>query len=262
MTNAQTAKHILITGASSGIGEALALHYARSGVVLSLSGRDEARLSKVAALCNEAGAAADIKILDVRDEEAVRAWVIARDTAKPLDLVIANAGVSGGTAEGAESAAQVHQIFDVNVNGVLNTIQPALEIMQKRQAGQVAIMSSLAGYFGWGSAPAYCASKAAVRVYGEALYEFFSKDNVAVSVICPGFVRTPMTNVNDFPMPFLIDTEQAAQKIAAGLVKKKKIIGFPLPMAIACKSLQFMPKWLMRLINAKNSGKSPFDNEM
>ena len=213
MTNT---KHILITGASSGIGKALALYYAMDGVVLSLSGRNAERLDNVARVCRERGADVDVAVLDVCDAQAMREWIVARDTALIIDLVIANAGISAGTATGGEDAGQVNRVFETNVQGVFNTIHPAIDRMRSRKSGQIALMSSLAGYRGWGSAPAYCASKAAVRIYGQALREFLQADNIQVNVICPGFVRSPMTAVNDFPMPFLMESGQAVQKNCQG----------------------------------------------
>jgi len=157
--------HVLITGASSGIGEALALAYARPGVLLSLSGRDEARLSEVAAGVATRGASATETILDVRDRDATAAWAIDADQRRPVDLVIANAGISGGTHGGPESAEQTRAVFAVNLDGVVNTVLPLVPRMLERRAGQIALISSLAGHRGFPGAPAYCASKAAVKVW-------------------------------------------------------------------------------------------------
>ena len=174
-----TFKTIVITGASSGIGEALALHYAGAGISLYLTGRDQARLDKVVKSCRDKGAQAEGKIIDVCDEAAMSRFLKTINDTAPVDLVIANAGISAGTGDGEpESAGQVRQIFNVNLNGVLNTIQPLIPAMVKRHRGHIAIMSSLAGYRGFPGAPAYCASKAAVKVYGEAL-----RGSLALSLI-------------------------------------------------------------------------------
>lgn len=224
--------HVLITGASSGIGTALALAYARPGALLSLAGRDEARLNEVAAAAQSRGAEVNATVLDVRDRDAMAAWAIAADQRRPIDLVIANAGISGGTHGGPESADQTRAVFAVNLDGVLNTVLPLIPRMTARKAGQIALISSLAGHRGFPGAPAYCGSKAAVKVWGESLRGELSAHGVKVNVVMPGFIKSPMTDVNDFPMPFLMSAERAAEIIRHGLEKDRARIAFPWPMAM------------------------------
>ena len=247
---------ILITGASSGLGDALARHYAAPGVWLFLHGRDDARLAAVAAACTKAGAAVETHIGEVTDAAAMAAWIAACDHAQPLDLVIANAGISGGTAGGPEGADQVRRIFAVNVDGVLNTVLPASAAMTARGQGQIAVMSSIAGFLGLPNAPAYCASKAAVKTFGEGMRGPIAAAGVAVTVICPGYVKTPMTDANDFTMPFLMSVERAAGLIAAGLAANKARIAFPWPMVAAVRLLALLPPdmlaWLMARLPAKS----------
>ncbi|MBI5119585.1 MAG: SDR family NAD(P)-dependent oxidoreductase [Rhodospirillales bacterium] len=233
---------ILITGASSGLGAALALHYARPGIALYLSGRNPDRLEQVAADCRGRGAKAERAVLDVTDRMAMEAWILAVDAQKPIDLAIANAGISSGSHKGEEESSELMRaVFATNVDGVLNTILPLLPRMQERGRGQIAIMSSLAGFRGFGQSPAYCASKAAERVLGEGLRLKMQPHGVKVSVICPGFVRTPMTDRNKFRMPFLMDARQAAQVIGLGLALDKGRISFPMPLAFAVWLLSFLP---------------------
>lgn len=223
-------RHIIITGASSGIGEALALHYAAHGVRLGLTGRDTARLEAVAAQCRSKGADVSVKIIDVTDRAGMAMWLEQQDDASPVDLVIANAGISAGMGGGGESAEQVRRLFDVNVQGVFNTIEPLRPRMIARRRGHIALMSSLAAFRGWPGAPAYCATKAAVRIYGEALRGALKKSGVNVSVICPGFIRSRMTDVNAFPMPMIMSAERAAFIIAGGISRNRGRIAFPFPL--------------------------------
>ncbi len=234
-------KSILITGASSGIGAALARAYARPGVYLALSGRDQERLAAVAAACREAGAATATALIDVTERAPLARWVGEVDQAAALDLVIANAGISAGTGRSGESDAQAREIMAVNLDGVVNTVLPALEVLRARRRGQVAIVSSLAAFRGFPGAPAYCASKAAVKVWGEALRGHLAAEGVGVSVVCPGFVRSPMTAVNAFPMPFLMEVDRAAALIKRGLARNKARIAFPWPLAAAAWLLAALP---------------------
>jgi short-subunit dehydrogenase len=247
--------HILITGASSGIGTALALHYAAPGVTLSLIGRDPGRTDDIARRATAAGAETASACIDVEDTPALEAWMRARDGAKPLDLVVANAGVSAGTGGTGESAEQTRRIFAVNVGGVFNTVLPAIDLMRPRRRGQIAIMSSIAGFRGLPSAPAYCASKAAVRVWGEGLRGYLARDNIGVSVICPGFVESRMTAVNRFPMPFLMDAPKAAAIIARGLAANRGRISFPWPMTAMTWLLAVLPDALAGRVTAAMPGK-------
>lgn len=234
-------RSVLITGASSGIGAALAREYAAPGVRLALCGRDAARLEEVAAACRATGAEVAARVLSVTDAEAVAAWVAEADAAAPLDLVVANAGISAGTGDGSESADQTRAIFAVNVDGVLNTVLPALAPMRARRRGQVAIVASVAGFRGLPSAPAYCASKAAVKAWGEGLRGWLAGDGVRVSVILPGFVESRITAANRFRMPFLMPAEKAARLIRRGLERDRGRIAFPWPTVFGAWLLSVLP---------------------
>ena len=243
-----TFNHILITGASSGIGEALAFVYAAPGVTFSLSGRDALRLATVAEACRARGAEVNAVTVDVTDRGAMAAWIAERDRVKPLDLIIANAGISAGLGEGP---ATTQRIFAVNLDGVVNTVMPALEVMRPRRRGHIALVSSLASFRGIGGAPAYGASKAAVRVWGEGLRGALAAEHIGVSVVCPGFVTSRMTDVNKFPMPFLMSAEKAADIICRGIAANRGRIAFPWPMLFAVWLLAALPDaWAGRLTRA------------
>jgi len=234
-------RSIVITGASSGIGEALAVAYAGPGVTLALTGRDAARLNGVAERCRGAGATVTAGTVDSAERDAMAAWLSAVDARTSVDLVVANAGISAGTGGGVETEEQARRILSVNLDGVLNTIHPLLPAMRARRRGQIALMASQAGFRGLPGAPAYCASKAAVRVYGEALRGDLAGEGIGVSVICPGFVKSRMTAVNRFPMPFLVETDAAARMIKRGLAHNAARIGFPWPMVAAVWLLALLP---------------------
>ncbi len=251
MKNRHPPRNILITGASSGIGEALARAYARDKVFLALVGRDSVRLARVASLCRLHGAEVAALARDVTDAAELATWILHLDRSQPFDLVIANAGVSAGTGRGEETAEQARTITAINVGGVINTVTPLIGPMSQRGRGQIALMSSLASFRGLPGAPAYCASKAFVRVWGEALRADLAPKGVRVSVICPGFVTTRMTEKNDFPMPMLMSGERAAQIIVRGLAKDRARIAFPWTMYALTRLFAALPPWLVDPILAR-----------
>lgn len=228
---------ILITGGSSGIGAALAAAYAGPGASLALGGRDAERLDATAEICRGLGAEVSCARLDVADRDPLADWIASVDRLTPLDLVIANAGVSAGTSgvPGArglygESEAQARRIFQINLEGVLNTVHAAIPLMRARGRGQIALMSSLAGFRGLPGAPAYSASKAAIKSYGEALRPTLKPHGVGVTVICPGFVDSRITELNDHPMPFKMEAAAAARLIKRRLERNPARIAFPWPL--------------------------------
>lgn len=234
-------RSLVITGASSGIGAALALRYAEPGVCLALTGRDAARLAAVAERCRAAGATVTADVVDAADRDGMAAWLWAVDDRTPVDLLIANAGISAGTGGGVESEAQARRILSVNIDGVLNSVYPLLPRMRERRRGQIALMASQASFRGFPGAPAYCASKAAVRVYGEALRGDLAGEGIGVSVICPGFVKSRITDANGFAMPFLMEADAAARVISRGLARNAARVSFPWPVAAAVWLLALLP---------------------
>ena len=245
-------RSVLITGASSGIGRALAEAVAAPGVTLHLSGRDAARLGEVEASCTARGAAVRPRVLDVRDQDAMRDWIAA---AGPLDLVVANAGVSAGTGGGAERAAQARAVFDTNVGGVLNTVLPALDAMAAQPPtgpdglrGRIAVIASVAAFVGIGGAPSYCASKAAVQSWAEALDAAERRRGIRLHAVCPGYVRTAMTLGNRFPMPMVISAEDAARRTLSGIARGKTRIAYPFLVYAAARVVGALPPGLRAAI--------------
>jgi short-subunit dehydrogenase len=244
-------KSILITGASSGIGEALALEYAAPGVFLALTGRDSARLETVAKAVRAKGAEVEARVIDVIDRAGMTTWLQQLDAAHPLDLVIANAGVGlEGDRKLPEDEA-MRGTFAINIDGVMNTVLPLLPAFRARKCGQIAIMASLASFIGLPQSAAYNGSKAAVRVWGESLRHVLRKDGIGVSVICPGFVVSRMTARNKFPMPFLMQADKAARIIKSGLARNKPRIAFPFGTKAAVWLGITMPgSWTDRLMQS------------
>ena len=248
--------NILITGASSGIGAALAAEYAKPEITLILLGRDLTRLGQIENLCRMEGAIVKIASIDVRDKQAMADFIQKADDETPIDLVIANAGISTGSFAGNETLEAAEAVFDINVNGVINTIHPLIERMAARKRGHIAIMSSLAGIRALPSAPAYSASKAAVRVYGDALRGKLKADNVMVSVICPGWITTPLTARNHFPMPFIMPAPRAAARIIHSLARKKSRIAFPRRLYVPLRLLDALPIFVSDPIFARMLGEA------
>lgn len=239
--------NILITGASSGIGEALAQYYAEHGAAnLFISGRNAERLQKVAELCRQKGVNVFEKQISVDSRSEMAKWIEACDKQAALNIVYANAGISTGE----ETTENAYNTFSTNVMGVLNTIHPAIDIFKQRPNGKRAIVitSSIAGYHGLPACPSYSASKACVKAYGEALRGSLKPFGIQVNVVCPGFVKSRITDKNTCPMPFFMSAEKAAEIIATGVENNTGLIAFPWPMRFAVWFLSILPNCLSQYI--------------
>ncbi|MEP3197262.1 MAG: SDR family NAD(P)-dependent oxidoreductase [Lentilitoribacter sp.] len=232
--------NIVISGASSGIGAELAIQLSAKDVFLCLLGRDEKRLTEIAQKCQLKGAATSIHIVDVRDDKHMEELLLEQDDQHSFDLVIASAGV-GRQYEDAEF---IRLTTEINVFGVLNMVEPLLPRLKERNRGQIAVLSSLAGFRTFGRPAGYSASKAWVRLYGEALRGQYAKYGVGVSVVCPGFVKTPM--VQNAPKNMsVMPVEEAAAKIVHGLKRNKGRIIFPWHQAFFIWLISTLPTgWL------------------
>ena len=231
----------LITGASSGIGEALAIASAKRGDRLFLCGRDKTRLDGVAERCRNLGATVTADVVDVADENAARRWIESCDDLSHLDRVFANAGV----ATGEESEENVRRTFAINVGGTVNTVMPAIA----RKAGHIILTASIAGYGPLKSCPSYSATKSCVKTWGLSLRGMLAPKGIKVSVICPGFVRSRITDKNTCPMPFFMEAPAAAELILRRVDSNVGLIAFPWPMRFATWLLASLPFRLNEFIN-------------
>jgi len=242
-------KNILLTGASSGIGEALALYYASQKETenIFICGRNEQRLMAVKKACEQKGKAViHAKVLDIADKSATEKWVTEAEKTAHLNLVFANAGVA--TLE--ETPENIYNTFNINVFGVLNTITPAIEFYKKRKDKDkiIAITASIAGYHGLPTCPSYSATKACVKAYGEALRLQLLPYNIQVNTICPGFIRSRITDKNTCPMPFFMEAEPAAELIAKRIKRNVGLIAFPLPMRFGTWFASILPNCISDFI--------------
>ncbi len=234
---------IFITGASSGIGEAMARFYAKRGVQLGLVARRGDFLERLAAELEPHPA---VYALDVRDALALKKAAddfIARFGVP--DVVIANAGVSRGTLTDIEDDLKAFQeVFDINVMGMVNTFHAFVAPMKRQRRGTLVGISSVAGFRGIPGGGAYSASKAAAIRYCESLRVELRDDGISVVTICPGYIRTPMTAVNKFKMPFLIGVDEAVVRFARAIDSKTSFTVIPWSMGIAARILRVVPNWL------------------
>ena len=245
---------VFLTGATSGIGEALARLYAARGATLGLVGRREAALS---ALRSSLTVPTSTYACDVRDSAALReagADFLARHGVP--DLVVANAGVSHGTnTEIADDTEVFREIMDINVIGIVNTFQPFASAMRAQASGTLAGIASVAGFRGLPGASAYSASKAAAISYLESLRIELHGSGVRVCTVCPGFIRTPMTAKNPYPMPFILEVDDAARRIARAMDSGRSFTVVPWQMAIVGRILKLLPDSILDGTLAGRAGK-------
>ncbi|MGB9609344.1 MAG: SDR family NAD(P)-dependent oxidoreductase [Bryobacteraceae bacterium] len=236
-------KRILITGASGAIGGALAREYAAPGISLVLHGRRADVLDVCAQMCQAKGATVACYAFDVRDVARLRQWVRDVDAERSLDLIIANAGmnIDIGPDGAGERWEDVEALLDVNMRAVMALVHAALPGMRERRSGQIALVSSLAAFFGLPVTPSYCASKAAVKAYGEALRGWLKPEGIRVNVVMPGYVASPMCHAMPGPKPFLWTPEKAARVIRRGLESDKARISFPFPLNLGTWFLAVLP---------------------
>jgi len=234
---------IVITGASRGIGLALARVYAGPDVAMCLLGRDRARLETAAEDCRRRGAIVEAVCVDVRDEPALRRALADFDARVPVHLVIANAGVSGGLGpdRSAEPADSARRIIEVNLLGAMATVDALVEPMRARGRGHIVLVSSISAMAPTADLPAYSASKAGLLAYGHSLRRWLRRTGVRVSVVCPGFVESAMSARHKGPRPMLMTADRAAAVIRRGIDAGRRVIAFPWLLALGVRALSLLP---------------------
>jgi short-subunit dehydrogenase len=235
----------------------MARSYACPGRTLLLHGRDEARLTELCSQCEVRGARTLALRFDLRAPLTVQKELAALSQREVIDLAVVNAGVTRaiGAGEEVESWEIAHEILSVNIDGALATVAGVLPAMRRRASGQIALVSSLAAYVGLPRTPTYSASKAAIKAYGESLRGWLAPQGVAVNVVLPGFVDTPMTDGFRGPKPGLLSADRAAKIIRTGLERNRARIAFPRSMALGAQLLTLLPLALsLRILQARGHG--------
>ena len=236
----------VVTGASSGIGRSLAMVLAAEGCAVGLVARRLGPLQELAELVRRAGGTAAVATADVGLREPTLAAIRGLgERLGPIDLLVANAGVGMPTLLDPMNIGDVEAMFRVNVLGVVYAIEAVLPEMLRRGRGHLAAVSSLGAYKGFPGESAYCASKAAVSTYMEGLRIHLHGRGIAVTTLCPGFVATPMTAPNTFSMPWVMDADEAARRIARSLHRRRKVVNFPWQTTLLIKLTRWLPDWAL-----------------
>jgi short-subunit dehydrogenase len=248
----------VVTGASSGIGWALAKVLAGRGCKVGIVARRRSLLDRLADEITKSGGTVAASSADVGDRTQVLSAITdIAGRLGPVDLLIANAGVGAPTLVDPLNVADIETQFRVNTLGVVYAIEAVLPDMLRRGKGHLAAVSSLGAMKGLPGESAYCASKAAVNVFMEGLRIQLRDRGIAVTTICPGFVKTPMTAVNDFHMPFCLEADEAARRIVRALERRRKVFNFPLPTTLLMRLTHWLPDWLMARVMHSYNEKPP-----
>lgn len=252
----------IVTGASSGIGWELARQLAANGCKVGLIARRQSLLEQLAAEIAQSGGTCAWAAVDVGERTPVlEAISKLRSNLGPIDLVIANAGVGAPTFLEPMNVGDVEKMYRVNVLGVIYAIEAALPEMLQRRQGHLAAVSSLAAYKGLPGEAGYSSSKAAVNNFMEGMRIRLRGSGIHVTTICPGFVRTPMTEINQFKMPYLLEPDEAARRILRALRQRKKVFNFPWQMSLLMKLTAWLPDWVVERAMQSYNEKPPLPKE-
>ena len=242
-------KVIWITGGSSGIGKALAYKFANEGWQVALSARREELLNEISKSNNNIHSF-PLDVLDVEKCKEVFNKIVSKF--ENIDIAVFSTGIHDPKSEKKLNIEKIRKIMETNFFGTINSINSVYDYFKEKKSGHISIVSSVAGYRGLPIAGAYCASKSALISYAESLYFDMKRFNVRVSVVNPGFIKTPMTDQNPFPMPMIVSAKFAAEEMFKGLTKSNSFeIHFPLAFTLIMKLLKIMPNWLYLLIARK-----------
>lgn len=245
-------KTVLITGASSGIGYSLAKLLPKENCSLALLSRNSEKLQNLEDEIKNYGMTVKAYKCDiVKPDEVKNVFDSVKKDFGKIDIALLNSGISSRADVSHYSSQVAKEIFDVNTLGIVNCVEQLIPDFMKRKEGMIVGVSSLADSRGYPRSGFYNASKAAATLLLESLRIELKPFNVKVLIIKPGFVRTPMTDKNEFYMPFLMDVHRASQKILEGIKKEKRIIQFPLPIVIGSKIIKFIPDWLFDYLMSK-----------
>ena len=256
---------VLITGASSGIGRALALELAQRGARLGLLARRSEALAEIvreidARSCREHAAGESKRPTalslfgDVQDAQSTKAAVERlRAELGPVDVLIANAGIATTSDAASLDPEEVARVINTNVIGAANSVAAVLPVMLERGSGHLVVISSLAGYRGLPKSAAYCASKAALSAFFESLRLDLEPRGINVTIIHPGFIKTPLTAGRSANMPFLMELDDAVQKIVSVIERRKKSYAFPWQLASIVRAGMIMPNFMYDWISRRNS---------
>ena len=242
-------KNVWITGASSGIGKALTIKFAEKGWCVAASARRESLLQELNKI-NSNIFAFPIDVTDEAKTKVVFQKIIEKF--KTIDICVFCTGIHDPESEKILTGIKIREIMETNFFGTVNSVMAVNDYLRKKRSGHIYIVSSVAGYRGLPAASGYCASKAALISLAESIFFDFKRFNVRVSLVNPGFIKTPMTNKNKFPMPMIKSAEYAAEKMFIGLTKKNSFeIHFPFAFTILMKLLRIMPNWLYFFVASK-----------
>ena len=241
-------RKIWITGASSGIGKALALKFAKEGWQVAVSARRESLLKELNNI-NQNIFSFPLDVTDSSNTKKVFDTIL--NELKSIDICVFCTGIHDPKSEKKLNLEKIRKIMEVNFFGIINSINAVYDYFREKKSGHISMVSSVAGYRGLPAAGAYCASKSALSSFAESLYFDMKRFNVRVSLINPGFIKTPMTDQNDFKMPMIKSPEFAAEQIYIGLTKKKSFeIHFPKSLTYMMKFIKILPNWIyLKFIN-------------
>jgi short-subunit dehydrogenase len=252
----------IITGASSGIGHSLAKALAAERCKVGLIARRDQPLAELSVSIRQAGGVAAYATADVsRREPVVSAIRELASRLGPVDLLIANAGVGAPTVLEPFNVADIERMLQVNVAGVVYAVEAVLPEMLTRGRGHISAISSMAAYKGLPGEWGYSGSKAAVNNMMEGLRIQLRNKGIAVTTLCPGFVRTPMTEVNNFKMPWLLEANEAARRIVRALHRRRKVYNFPWQMSLLMRLSRWAPDWLVARMMRSYNEDPPFPRQ-